>query len=353
MNPVKWDISLKHLDAEKYELVLNANIEKGWYVYSMFLPSDEGPVATSIMLDSHYQSFGTATEKSSKSDNRIEGYDEIFDMQLIKYKNDLTITQSIRCPDPSKELKGTLTFMTSDNERCLPPVDIEFSFYPNKIAKSENGQIEKKNDSPIETDYMEKALNASVVNKKIKESLVIALKSECKPGLYKNKSNSKHIKSDYNNCICPPGIELCFNDYNKGMAYARSVNKPILLDFTGFGCENSRKMEDKVWVNEDIKKYLNNDFVLISLYVDDRTKLDSVEITADGIKIRNLGHKWAVFQKNNFETQYQPYYVLLSPEETVLNSPIGYTPYIPVYKDFLQCGLDNFEKLKKNASGKN
>ena len=343
INPVKWDISLKHLEAEKFELIMTANIEKDWYVYSMFLPSDEGPVATSIMLDSHFQSFGTATEKSSKSDNRIEGYDEVFDMLIIKYKNDLTITQSIRCPDPSKELKGTLTFMTSDNERCLPPVDVEFSFYPNKIAKSENGRI----DSLIKTDNPEKDLNASFANNKIKESLVIALKSECKPGLYKNNSNSKHIKSDCNNCICPPGIELCFNDYDKGMAYARLVNKPVLLDFTGFGCENSRKMEDKVWVNEDIKKYLNNDFVLISLYVDDRTKLDSVEVTADGTKIRNLGNKWAVFQKTNFDTQYQPYYVLLSPEETVLNKPRGYTVDISVFRDFLQCGLDNFEKPGK------
>jgi thiol:disulfide interchange protein DsbD len=148
-------------------------------------------------------------------------------------------------------------------------------------------------------------------------------------------------------CDCPAGIQQCFHDYEEGMAYARSVNKPVMVDFTGHGCENCRKMEDNVWVNEDINKYLNEDFVLISLYVDDRTKLDSVEIAPDGSKIRNVGNKWAAFERLNFAQQSQPLYVLMAPDETVLNAPRGNTPDVKVYRDFLQCGLDNYEKWKK------
>jgi thiol:disulfide interchange protein DsbD len=147
-------------------------------------------------------------------------------------------------------------------------------------------------------------------------------------------------------CECPAGIQQCFKDYEKGMAYARSVGKPVMIDFTGHGCENCRKMEDNVWVKEEINKYLNNDFVLISLYVDDRTKLEKVEIAPDGTKIRNVGNKWAAFERVNFAQQSQPLYVLMAPDETVLNAPRGNTPDVKTYKEFLQCGLDNFEKWK-------
>jgi thiol:disulfide interchange protein DsbD len=148
-------------------------------------------------------------------------------------------------------------------------------------------------------------------------------------------------------CECPAGIQQCFKDYEKGMAYARSVGKPVMIDFTGHGCENCRKMEDNVWVKEEINKYLNNDFVLISLYVDDRTKLEKVEIAPDGTKIRNVGNKWAAFERVNFAQQSQPLYVLMAPDETVLNAPRGNTPDVKTYRDFLQCGLDNYEKWKK------
>jgi len=148
-------------------------------------------------------------------------------------------------------------------------------------------------------------------------------------------------------CDCPAGIQQCFKDYEEGLAYAKSVNKPIMIDFTGHGCENCRKMEDNVWVNEEINQHLNEDYVIISLYVDDRKKLDKIELAPDGTKIRNIGNKWAAFEKFNFEQASQPLYVLMSPDETVLNEPKGYTPDAELYKKFLQCGLDEFEKLKK------
>jgi thiol:disulfide interchange protein DsbD len=148
-------------------------------------------------------------------------------------------------------------------------------------------------------------------------------------------------------CECPAGIQQCFKDYEAGVAYAKSVNKPIMIDFTGHGCENCRKMEDNVWVNKEINKYLNEDYVLISLYVDDREKLKTVETAPDGSKIRNVGNKWAAFERVNFAQQSQPLYVLMAPDETVLNAPRGNTPDIKTYKEFLQCGLDKYEKLKK------
>ena len=147
-------------------------------------------------------------------------------------------------------------------------------------------------------------------------------------------------------CDCPAGIQQCFKDYEEGLAYARSVGKPVMIDFTGHGCENCRKMEDNVWVKDEINKYLNNDYVLISLYVDDRTKLKEVELAPDGTKLRNVGNKWAAFEKVNFKQQSQPLYVLMAPDETVLNAPRDYNPDVKAYKDFLQCGLDKYEQWK-------
>lgn len=146
---------------------------------------------------------------------------------------------------------------------------------------------------------------------------------------------------------CPPGINQCFDDYDEAMRYAQKVNKPVLVDFTGYGCVNCRKMEENVWIDPVVKKMLNEDYVLVSLYVDDRKKLDQILEAPDGTKIRNVGNKWAAFQKVNFEQQAQPYYVLVSPDEKVLNQPRAYTPDIPTYTAFLQCGLKTFEGMKK------
>lgn len=143
---------------------------------------------------------------------------------------------------------------------------------------------------------------------------------------------------------CPPGINQCFDDYDEALKYAKSVNKPILVDFTGYGCVNCRKMEENVWIDEEINKMLNEDYVLVSLYVDDRKKLDQVLKTPEGVKIRNVGNKWAEFQKVNFKKSSQPYYALITPDEQVLNTPRAYTPDIPTYHNFLKCGLKTFKE---------
>ena len=150
---------------------------------------------------------------------------------------------------------------------------------------------------------------------------------------------------------CPNNFE-CFKDLKEGVAYAQKVNKPILLDFTGHACVNCRKMEEHIWPKASIKSYFENDYVLISLYVDDKKELPedqklTVERLGGGTRVlENYGHKWAHFQTQFFQSNSQPYYVLLDSEgKTILNQPVGYTPDEVDYKAFLDCGLEVFETL--------
>ena len=146
---------------------------------------------------------------------------------------------------------------------------------------------------------------------------------------------------------CPLGIE-CFKDYEAGMAYARTHNKPVLLDFTGWACVNCRKMEENVWPEEKVFEKLNSDFVLISLYVDDRKKLpeeeqfEYVNSLGQKKKIRTVGNKWSTFQTVNFQNNSQPFYAIIGPDGALLNNPVGYTPDADEYARFLECGLSAF-----------
>ncbi len=136
----------------------------------------------------------------------------------------------------------------------------------------------------------------------------------------------------------------CFKDYYEGIAYANEINKPVLLDFTGYGCVNCRKTEDYIWKDHEIKKSLNDDFVLVSLYVDDRKKLKETLLSASReVKLRNVGNKWADFQIVNFEQNSQPLYVPITADEQVITPPRGYEPGVDNYKQFLDCSLEIFE----------
>ncbi|WP_148870783.1 protein-disulfide reductase DsbD family protein [Tenacibaculum adriaticum] len=150
---------------------------------------------------------------------------------------------------------------------------------------------------------------------------------------------------------CPNNLE-CFKDLKTGVAYAKKVNKPIMLDFTGYACVNCRKMEEHVWSQKAIDKYLRNDYVLISLYVDDKKELPKDQqvlvnrVNGGTRKLTNYGHKWANFQTQYFHTNSQPYYVLLNSDGTqILNQPVGYTPDEDEYAKFLECGLEEFKKI--------
>lgn len=144
----------------------------------------------------------------------------------------------------------------------------------------------------------------------------------------------------------PHGI-IAFTDYDKGLAYAKTVNKPVLLDFTGFACVNCRKMEDYVWAKPEILSILQKDIVLISLYVDDKRELPENEKYTSketGKEIKSIGNKWSDFQITNYKANAQPYYIVLDTNENKLNEPIGYTPNKDEYKTWLEDGISKFKK---------
>jgi thiol:disulfide interchange protein DsbD len=142
------------------------------------------------------------------------------------------------------------------------------------------------------------------------------------------------------------------NDYNKALQLAKQQHKPILIDFTGWACVNCRKMEENVWPKPGVKELISNDYILVSLYVDDRKQLPDDQqftfTTSDGSKkdIRTIGDKFATLQSENFKNASQPLYVLISPDEKLLNKPVGYTPNVSSYAQWLQCGLDAFKRIQ-------
>ncbi|MEP7255014.1 MAG: cytochrome c biogenesis protein CcdA [Ferruginibacter sp.] len=153
-----------------------------------------------------------------------------------------------------------------------------------------------------------------------------------------------------NECI----LDLnCSHDYEEGLLMAMGENKPILLDFTGYACVNCRRMEENVWSDPEVYKIMKEKFIVVSLYVDDKKKLSAAQQftykTKDGVEkeIITVGDKWATFETENFKNNAQPLYAILSTDEILLNNPVGYTPGIKEYKDWLQCGLEAFEKRKK------
>ncbi len=142
------------------------------------------------------------------------------------------------------------------------------------------------------------------------------------------------------------------HDYYKAIEIAKKENKPLLIDFTGYGCENCRKMEEFVWSEPDILPILQNEVVLASLYVDDKEQLPEGEQTAVDMgngqkkKIRTIGDRWSLFQQLNFNNNSQPHYVLVTPDGQVINRPVsGYMPKED-FKNFLKCGIDFFKQRK-------
>ena len=140
------------------------------------------------------------------------------------------------------------------------------------------------------------------------------------------------------------------NDYEKALALAKAQHKPLLLDFTGWACVNCRKTEENVWPKPAVKTLIEENYILVSLYVDDRKVLPDDQqfsyTTNSGKKkpIVTIGDKFATMQSENFASVSQPLYVLISPEQQLLNKPIGYTPDAGAYADWLKCGIEAFHK---------
>lgn len=142
-------------------------------------------------------------------------------------------------------------------------------------------------------------------------------------------------------------VEAKYTDYDAGMAAARAQGKPVMVDFTGFGCVNCRKMEASVWTDPKVADILNNDYVLISLYVDDKTPLaEPIQVVENGQQrtLRTVGDKWSYLQRTKVGANTQPFYVLLDNDGKPLNGSRSYDENLQEYIDFLQKGLDNYSK---------
>jgi thiol:disulfide interchange protein DsbD len=179
------------------------------------------------------------------------------------------------------------------------------------------------------------------------------------PGVIKNSGANLNLVSgivppanysiykDNNNCIHDLN---CTKDYEEGLKLAKASNKLMLLDFTGYGCVNCQRMEQNVWSNPEVLKVMKEHFIVVSLYVDDKKKLAlEKQFTYkgnDGIEkeIKTVGDVWATFETENFQNNAQPLYAIVSPDERLLNTPVGYTPDAAVYRNWLLCGLHAFEK---------
>lgn len=158
------------------------------------------------------------------------------------------------------------------------------------------------------------------------------------------------IKSKYPSYTkCANNID-CFHDYYEGLSYAKEKNLPLFVDFTGYACVNCRKTEEHIWVQDEIRNSLMKDFVLVSLYVDDKNPLPETYIsTHTNNPIRNVGNKWADFQIVNFNQNSQPLYVIMSPDEKIITKPRGYHSSVSEYNDFMKCGLKAYKEYSESV----
>jgi len=142
-------------------------------------------------------------------------------------------------------------------------------------------------------------------------------------------------------------VHAQFDDFDAGMEYARRNGKPVMLDFTGYGCVNCRKMELAVWTDQKVSKLIQDDYVLITLYVDNKTPLpENIKVTENGKErtLRTLGDKWSYLQRVKFGANAQPFYVLIDNDGNPLNKSYSFDEDINKYVDFLETGLKNYKK---------
>lgn len=648
-NPVKWTFEFEQVSSEVYDLKFIGTIDPGWYVYSQYLESDDGPIRTAIVFED--ETIFSKEGKPTETGKRTEGFDQIFEMNVIKFSDQMILTQRIKISDPTQIIKGYIEYMTCDDEKCLPPAEDNFSFSLTSVSdkkedKEEENQIQgiPENETyfglskPDLNAQIESCENVTVIESSEGKSWLnifflgfigglIALLTPCVfpmipltvsyftkknpntssgvgqaflygffillvylvlsipfhlmdsinpdilndistnvwlnviffvvflffafsffgfyeltlPSSWTNKANSaegvggivgvffmaltlalvsfsctgpilgsllagalssdggawqltsgmagfgaalalpfgifaafpgwmkslpksggwlnnvkvvlgflelalafkflsnadlvkhwgilkiepflliwaiifiglflyligkirfphddKGIKpgftriglsilslsfavylfsgfrtdpstenyrplkllsglappvcySIYKPCDCPQNLP-CFKSLDKGLEYAHQNNKPVMLDFTGHACVNCRKMEEHVWPVPNVYEKLKNDFVLISLYVDEKIELPQEEqievnkINGGTRTLKTVGNKWSHFQTEYFKTNAQPYYVLMSADGKLLTSPVGYVPDANEFAAFLECGTQAFKGLNE------
>ncbi len=187
--------------------------------------------------------------------------------------------------------------------------------------------------------------------------IVLAFTLYLMPGISNTKYANLSVVSGFPPPVCysvykdPINCDKPLTDYDEALKLAKKLNKPIMIDFTGWACVNCRKMEENVWTKPEVKK-LMEEYILVSLYVDDKKVLPASEQqvytskNGNKINITTVGSKWGIFQTENFNASSQPLYVLISPEEKLLNNPAGYTPNASEYALWLECGLNAFRDIR-------
>jgi thiol:disulfide interchange protein DsbD len=188
--------------------------------------------------------------------------------------------------------------------------------------------------------------------------VVLAFTLYLMPGVSNTQYANLSVVSGFPPPVCysvyadPINCDKPLTDYDEALKLAKKLNKPIMIDFTGWACVNCRKMEENVWTKPEVKK-LMEEYILVSLYVDDKKVLPASEQqvytskNGNKINITTVGSKWGIFQTENFNASSQPLYVLMSSDEKLLNNPVGYTPNSSEYALWLECGLNSFRDHKE------
>lgn len=193
-----------------------------------------------------------------------------------------------------------------------------------------------------------KLLSGLAPPKNYSEDKFIFVRGESTPGVY---SQGDEEMLEYRKHMHEVGVGVwVFHDLEMAQEYAIKTNKPIMLDFTGYGCVNCRKMEENVWSTEAVKPMLKNDIVIASLYVDDREKLPESEVRYSeviGKEVRTIGHKWAEYQIKKYNSNSQPLYIIVDHELNDLTKPVGYVS-TSEYEKFLKQGLKKFKEQAKS-----
>ncbi|MDG1841431.1 MAG: thioredoxin family protein [Crocinitomicaceae bacterium] len=337
---VSWKFSLKQ-DGDEATIVAKITMVKHWHIYAANLPKGSFTIPTTIEAEKskNYKIIGKVIEPKP-----IFVHDMEADEDLYYHSNTITMKRKIKVlSEEDFTLKGKFGFQTCDDTHCLPPFDTDFELKVKglKKEKSSNGNSKEKETIDDKTPIPDEETKETQVDESDKNDALF----------YKEILSSKVNKESH------PGPQnlLVFHDLYAGIAHAKKENKPIFLDFTGHTCVNCRKMEEQVWGEPGVIEILKDKVVIISLYVDEKTKLpkeeqkEVIDVRGKKVKLKTAGQKWSWFQANKYKANTQPYYRLLDCNgKDLSNGTADYQNHgsAKKFKAWLESGLNEWEKQK-------